>query len=219
MAAPVISVSNQEPAITISGNNCSPGSLISTPMAIPRSSTSSGTAARPRPAVISGPPPMPIGLPTPPSMLPRRQLSNVWLRAGSVGGSETLWVRAFDGTDWGNWATFTFTTIPNTTPVATINDQALHVNHMGTGQDFAELLRRQRRRCHQIPVLGQRCDRDQRLFLDADQLTLGCQHHHRSFGRRPCQCLGPGRLERPAPRRCGYARSTAPTGAPGTPSP
>ncbi|MBT1513263.1 hypothetical protein KIP88_22485 [Bradyrhizobium sp. SRL28] len=55
-------------------------------------------------------------------------ISDVWLRAGSVGGSETLWVRAFDGTDWGNWDSFTFTTIPNTTPVAAINDQILHNN-------------------------------------------------------------------------------------------
>ena len=45
-----------------------------------------------------------------------------------VGGSETLWIRAFDGTDWGSWDTFTFTTIPNSPPVATISDQSLHVN-------------------------------------------------------------------------------------------
>ncbi|WP_249131916.1 MULTISPECIES: hypothetical protein [unclassified Bradyrhizobium] len=55
-------------------------------------------------------------------------LSDVWLRAGSVGGSETLWARAFDGTDWSTWTSFTFTTIPNTPPVATINDQQLHTN-------------------------------------------------------------------------------------------
>ncbi|HEX8032136.1 MAG TPA: hypothetical protein VF491_26930, partial [Vicinamibacterales bacterium] len=55
-------------------------------------------------------------------------LSDVWVRAGSVGGSETLWARAFDGTDWSSWTSFTFTTIPNTPPVATINDQQLHTN-------------------------------------------------------------------------------------------
>ncbi|HMM88300.1 hypothetical protein [Bradyrhizobium sp.] len=55
-------------------------------------------------------------------------ISDVWLRAGSAGGSETLWVRAFDGTDWSNWDSFTFTTVPNTPPVATINDQTLHNN-------------------------------------------------------------------------------------------
>jgi hypothetical protein len=52
----------------------------------------------------------------------------VWIRGGSAGGSETLWVRAFDGTDWSSWDSFTFTTIPNTPPVATINDQLLHNN-------------------------------------------------------------------------------------------
>ncbi|MBR1162788.1 hypothetical protein JQ569_26765 [Bradyrhizobium elkanii] len=55
-------------------------------------------------------------------------LSDVWVRAGAVGGTETLWVRAFDGTDWGNWTSFTLTTIPNTAPVVTIPDVQLHTN-------------------------------------------------------------------------------------------
>ena len=133
-------------------------------------------------------------------------------------GSETMWVRAFDGTDWGDWEKFTFTTIPNTPPVATISDQSLHVNQWAQVSDLAELLRRQRRCRHQIPVLGQRHGGDQRLFLDADQLALGRQHNDRGFGRRSCQRLGAGRHRRPAPKRCGYARSTATTGALGTPS-
>ncbi|MGY4503260.1 hypothetical protein ACVWYH_007217 [Bradyrhizobium sp. GM24.11] len=55
-------------------------------------------------------------------------VSNVWLSAGATGGTETLWIRAFDGTDWSAWDTFTLTTVANTAPVATINDQSLHVN-------------------------------------------------------------------------------------------
>ncbi|MGY4198377.1 hypothetical protein ACVI1L_003991 [Bradyrhizobium sp. USDA 4516] len=55
-------------------------------------------------------------------------LSDVWVRAGAVGGTETLWVRAFDGTDWGNWTSFTLTTIPNTAPVVTVPDVQLHTN-------------------------------------------------------------------------------------------
>ena len=55
-------------------------------------------------------------------------LSDVWLQAGSAGGSETMWVRASDGTDWSNWTSFTLTTVANTPPVTTINDQSLHVN-------------------------------------------------------------------------------------------
>jgi hypothetical protein len=55
-------------------------------------------------------------------------IADVWLSAGSAGGSETLWVRAFDGTDWSSWDSFTFTTIPNTPPVATIADHTLHNN-------------------------------------------------------------------------------------------
>ena len=39
-----------------------------------------------------------------------------------------MYVRAFDGTDWGDWDLFTFTTLPNHPPVATITDHSLHTN-------------------------------------------------------------------------------------------
>ena len=35
--------------------------------------------------------------------------------AGETAGSETMWVRAFDGTDWSAWDPFTLTTLPDTT--------------------------------------------------------------------------------------------------------
>jgi hypothetical protein len=56
-------------------------------------------------------------------------LSNAWVRGGQAGGAETMWVRAFDGTDWSAWDSFTLTTLPNTAPVATIADHSLPVNH------------------------------------------------------------------------------------------
>jgi hypothetical protein len=56
------------------------------------------------------------------------ELANTWVRGGEVGGSETMWVRAFDGTDWGAWDSFTFTTVANTPPVAAINDHSLQTN-------------------------------------------------------------------------------------------
>jgi len=33
-------------------------------------------------------------------------LANVWVRGGETGGSETMWVRAFDGTHWSAWDQF-----------------------------------------------------------------------------------------------------------------
>src|SRR5262245_41787894 len=39
-------------------------------------------------------------------------LAGVWLRGGTAGGSETMWVRAFDGRDWGAWDAFTLRTLP-----------------------------------------------------------------------------------------------------------
>jgi hypothetical protein len=58
-------------------------------------------------------------------------LGNVWVKGGSTGGTESMWVRAFDGNEWGNWDIFTLTTIQNTTPVATINDHTLAANTWG----------------------------------------------------------------------------------------
>jgi len=33
-------------------------------------------------------------------------LATVWLRGGTVGGSEPMWVRAFDGMAWSQWDQF-----------------------------------------------------------------------------------------------------------------
>ena len=41
-------------------------------------------------------------------------LTDTWVRGGTATGAETLWVRAFDGSDWGSWDRSPFTTIPNT---------------------------------------------------------------------------------------------------------
>src|SRR4029079_18008337 len=48
-------------------------------------------------------------------------LGNVWVRGGATAGNETMWVRAFDGTDWSAWDSFTLKTA-NQAPVATISD-------------------------------------------------------------------------------------------------
>ena len=66
--------------------------------------------------------------PIPPITVAAADLANVWVRGGQAGGTETMWVRAFDGTDWSGWDSFTFTTLANTPPVATINDHSLHTN-------------------------------------------------------------------------------------------
>src|SRR5262249_48908308 len=54
-------------------------------------------------------------------------LDSVWLRGGQASGSDTMWVRAFDGKDWGNWDQFTLTTT-NTQPIVTASDTSLHAN-------------------------------------------------------------------------------------------
>src|SRR5262249_68795 len=55
-------------------------------------------------------------------------LANVWVRGGAAGGSETMYVRAFDGADWRAWDSFTLTTQANNGPVATIADHSVHAN-------------------------------------------------------------------------------------------
>jgi hypothetical protein len=63
-------------------------------------------------------------------------LANVWVRGGQAAGSETMWVRAFDGTDWSAWDSFVFTTTGNTAPVATINNQSLSINQWALVQGW-----------------------------------------------------------------------------------
>ncbi|MBV1695703.1 MAG: hypothetical protein KGP27_14690, partial [Hyphomicrobiales bacterium] len=53
------------------------------------------------------------------------QLSQTEFRTTGAGGSDVLWVRAFDGTAWGAWDRFVVTAPTNRTPVADAPDRAL----------------------------------------------------------------------------------------------
>jgi hypothetical protein len=57
-------------------------------------------------------------------------LNSVTIRGGQVAGSEAMWMRAFDGSDWSTWDAFTFTTLSNAVPVATISDHVLGLNEV-----------------------------------------------------------------------------------------
>jgi serralysin len=54
-------------------------------------------------------------------------LSKIWFQGDSSNSSQTLWVKAFDGKEWGAWESFMVTTYstPNTPPVAAVDDQTL----------------------------------------------------------------------------------------------
>jgi hypothetical protein len=54
-------------------------------------------------------------------------LGSVWVRGGSAAGSETLQVRAFDGTTWGNWTSFTLTTQMNALPAVSVPNMAVGI--------------------------------------------------------------------------------------------
>ena len=55
-------------------------------------------------------------------------LGNIWVGGATAAGSETMWVRAFDGLDWSNWTPFSVTTEANHAPVVNVDDQSLAVN-------------------------------------------------------------------------------------------
>jgi hypothetical protein len=63
-------------------------------------------------------------------------LANVLVHGGQVAGSENLWVRAFDGTDWSQWDSFNFTTVGNSPPVATVGDHSLAANQWAQVQGW-----------------------------------------------------------------------------------
>jgi Ca2+-binding RTX toxin-like protein len=50
-------------------------------------------------------------------------LGSVWLHGGAAGGTDTISVRASDGTNWGDWTAFTLTTVDDTpnTPLDTVH--------------------------------------------------------------------------------------------------
>ncbi|WP_166418823.1 calcium-binding protein [Cochlodiniinecator piscidefendens] len=50
------------------------------------------------------------------------QLSTLWVQGAATGGNQTLSIRAYDGTDWGDWENFTLTTVQNTLPELSIEN-------------------------------------------------------------------------------------------------
>ena len=70
-----------------------------------------GQRRRSRQRLLLDPLTTPITRPAPPSWLRPSDLGNVWVRGGQVDGSETMWVAAYDGTNWGNWDPFMLWTV------------------------------------------------------------------------------------------------------------
>lgn len=62
-------------------------------------------------------------------------VGDVWVRGGQVGGSETLFVRAFDGQTWGAWDSLKLTTV-NEAPEITTADQALYLGQQAHVADW-----------------------------------------------------------------------------------
>ncbi|MGD9922613.1 MAG: hypothetical protein AB7V13_14400, partial [Pseudorhodoplanes sp.] len=65
-------------------------------------------------------------------------LANVSIRGGTAAGTETMQIRAFDGTAWSAWDSFNITTTAplNRAPVVTIDDKTLKVNLWGQVTDW-----------------------------------------------------------------------------------
>ncbi|WP_231704120.1 M10 family metallopeptidase [Cochlodiniinecator piscidefendens] len=55
------------------------------------------------------------------------QLAGLWVQGAASGGTQTLWIRANDGTEWGAWDSFDLTTTgaSNATPTVAVADLAL----------------------------------------------------------------------------------------------
>ena len=65
-------------------------------------------------------------------------LGNVWVRGGQTAGTETLWVRAFDGQQWSAWDSFNFTTIANKAPEVTTYHQTVGINELSQASWFID---------------------------------------------------------------------------------
>src|SRR5262245_46452435 len=53
-------------------------------------------------------------------------LSSVWVQGGNANGTDSMWVRAFDGHMWSNWDIFTLTTHDDP-PTVLVTDHTLNM--------------------------------------------------------------------------------------------
>src|SRR5690606_20381810 len=68
-----------------------------------------------------------------PSSVAAAELGDSWLQGGSAAGTATMWARAFDGTAWSAWDTFTVkSAAPNRAPVVSVADQLVRLNEWKT---------------------------------------------------------------------------------------
>ncbi len=92
-------------------------------------------------------------------------LASVVVHGGSSAGSQTLWVRPYDGKDWGAWTSFTLTTTAGQGPVIAGADQTL-----ATGTETSLL-----------SIINASEPGNSNLFYDIDDLTpVGLQGHFSS---------------------------------------
>src|SRR5260221_561278 len=63
-------------------------------------------------------------------------LAQVYVRGGDASGTDTMWVRAYDGHDWGNLYSFTFTTLHNNPPVAPIAAHSVQIDQWTQVQNW-----------------------------------------------------------------------------------
>ncbi|MEM1298569.1 MAG: hypothetical protein AAGH68_04750, partial [Pseudomonadota bacterium] len=49
--------------------------------------------------------------------------TGLWLKGDDAAGTQTLWVKVFDGAQWSDWEDFELVTTPNSPPTVTIADQ------------------------------------------------------------------------------------------------
>ena len=140
-------------------------------------------------------------------------LASVWVQGGSATGSETLWVRAFDGSDWGAWDTFTVTTT-NTTPIATINDHSLHVDQWTTVASWMNVSDGDNDTITKYQFWDSGTSATSGYFWIPTN-THWAANTTIEVSAADLADTWVRAARRPVPRRCGSARSTAPTGGHG----
>ena len=146
---------------------CKAGFRTPTPRATRPPSTSSGTLAPAQAAGISGPRQCPSGGKYGHHRRSRRPRQRMGPRRPD-GGSETMQVRAFDGTDWSAWDSFNFTTVPTPRRSPPSTTTAWQTNEWSQGAKLDFVLRRRWQCGHPVPVLGRRHRADSGYFWTPD---------------------------------------------------
>ena len=125
-----------------------------------------------------------------------------------------MWIGAYDGTAWSAWKSFTLTTVPNTPPLATINDHSVAANQWSQVTSWITYSDAENNAATQYQFRDAGTDASSGYFSTASNAHWAANTDI-TVAATDLQSVWIRGGQAPAPKPCRCAPSTAPTGAVG----